>query len=379
MAITLATDSQNSASAYKNISIEDYLDLLDRIDPAQTPMLAMSDNEIALGSTEFAKNVDSFPVPKGALGVADGNAAATANTVNVISAVRKIGNIAQGFREQYGAGWIAQHVPKVAGVKDLTSYGKMKAQVQLKRQVECAIESLDQIAVADAGGNLGAIGAGYYNLVASANAYAATAGFSHGKPSDLHFAPANAVVSGTIAGNFSRAALKTVALALRTAAQQSGDWTLLAGLTLRQAITDLTNPVTVTSTVTGGAVSQASEQVRVLLRNESDSTLGATVDVVQTDFGRFLVKETDYIGTTTGTAALTSWSTVSASRVAAVFSGRPTAGLIVRRGNIFKRWAIPPYTVKLGESGKGDEYDTKQLLAWGVRNPILAGALNFTA
>jgi hypothetical protein len=357
------------------------------VEPAQTPMSALASNEIKLGATEFARNVDSFPAPKGALGVADGLAASTANVVNAISAVRKIGNVAQAFREQYGAGWIMQAgIPEVAGVGDVIAYGKMKAAVQIKRHIEVAMCSTDQIAAVDAGSNLGAVGAGYHKLVASANAYAATGGYQVGKATDLHFAPVSAVVSGTMTATHSRSMWKTVALELRKAAQMNGDWTLLAGLTLRQAVTDLTNPEGTSVTAVASAansgygLARSSDQVRVLLRSESDNTLGASVDVIQTDFGRFIVATTDYIGTTTTvSAALTSWATVSADRVAAAFVSQPRAGLIIKRGNVFKRWGVPVNSVKLGETGGGDTYDTKCLVAWGVKNPALAGVINFTA
>jgi hypothetical protein len=385
MALTLSTDLQQATSAYKNISMEDFLDALDRVDPAQCPMMAMAPNEMALGSTEFSKNVDSFDAPKGARGVADGEAAASANVTNHAANVRKIGNIAQGFREQFGVGWIAQNVPKVAGAKDQLAYAKTKAAIQLKRQMEVAMCSLDQTAVSDAGASLGAIGAGYLKLTASANAYAGASAFAYGKPSDIHYAPANAVVTGAMSAVHNRALWKTISLALRTAAQQGGDYTLLCGLSLRQAISDLTNPVTTNAaagaTGTAALVSNAAEQVRVLLRNEQDTTLGATIDVIQTDFGRFLVKETDYIGNTTVTStggALTAWASSSAERIQAAFSVNTKAGLIVRRGNVFKRWGVPVYSEEIAPNGGGKSLDTKALMAWGVRNPILAGHLNLT-
>lgn len=383
MAITLDTDVVQATSAYKNISFEDFLDQLDAVNPAQTPMMALSDNEIKLGATEFSKNVDSFDAPGGATGVGDGENAASANITNHAANIRKIGNGGQGHRETYGAGWIAQNVPKVAGVPSLLARAGSKAAIQLKRKIEVAFCSLDQTYLTDGGSGLGAIGAGYLKLTASANKYASASAFAYGKPSDLHFAPSGAVVTGALSTVHTRAMWKNVAYALRVAAQQSGDWVLLAGLTLRQAITDLTTPETLlaTTTASAGAVANAAQQVRVLLRNEQDDTLGATVDVIQTDFGRFMVKETDYIGTTTtdsSGSALSAWATSTADRADAAFVANPKAGLIVRKGNVFKRWGVPIYSKELPDNGGGTSIDTKGFVAFGVRNPVLAGHLNLT-
>jgi hypothetical protein len=401
MALTLATDLQQATSAYKNISMEDFLDALDRIEPAKCPMMALSDNEIALGSTEFAKNVDSYPAAQGARGVGDGQAVASGDVTNHASNIRKIGNIAQGFREVIGVGWIAQQLPKVAGVKDLTNMAKMKAMTLLKMRQEQAMCSLDQTALTDAGSYLGAIGAGYMSLisytsginaVASAGngtpgPYAGASAFAFGKPSDLHYSPSAACLTGGVMTTaITRAFFKTMAYNLRAAAKEATNWTLLAGLSLRQQVTDLTNPTLTTTTAaatgTGAVVGIAPEQVRVLLREEKDSVLGASVDVIRTDFGDILVKDSDHIGKTTltsGGSSLTGWSAASGQRVQAGYYDQPKCGLVVKRGNVFKRWGIPTYSRALSYDGSGDNLDTKCLFSWGVRNPILGAFINCTS
>ena len=161
----------------------------------------------------------------------------------------------------------------------------------------------------------------------------------------------------------------------------------VAGLSLRQAVTDLTVPTTQNTIGPGGAtaVSLATDQVRVMLRNETDSVLGATVDTIQTDFGRILVTDSDYIGTTTTdvsgnalSAVNTTSGTGAGARGNAAFVANFNKGLLIKKGNLFKTWGIMPYAEKLGIDGSGDAYDAKQLVMLGVRNPILAGVLNLT-
>jgi len=178
-----------------------------------------------------------------------------------------------------------------------------------------------------------------------------------------------------------------VALALRTAAKMNTDWLLIAGLRLRQQITNLTNPVTNTGTSTAASsvVSTNSEQVRVYLRNESDSVLGVSVDTIDTDFGKIFVTSSDYIGTTTTdstggalSAVNTASGTGAGARGLAAFVSTPKKGIIVKKGNLFKRWGITPMTEEIAPDGGGNTHESKCLLAWGVRNPILAGWINAT-
>lgn len=360
----------------KDITHEDFVDALDRIEPAQTPLMSFSANEVALGAIDFKRNVDSFVSPKGAVGRADNEAAGTPEDIS--ANIRPIGNIAQAFSRTWRLGWIASRVPKVAGVKDLTSYARMTFYAAMKQDQECAIGSFDQVAVYDQGVGLGAVGAGYRKLTDNANSYTAASSYAIGKPTDLHYAPTGACVTGAMSAVHSRGMWKTVAINLRTAAKQKTDWMLVAGLSLRQAVTDLTTPTTAQPANASGI---AADQIRVYQRNETDNVLGATVDTIQTDFGRIMVTDSDYIGTTTTNStggALSAVNTASGQRALATFQAGLKDGILLKKGNLFKRWGIPPFTEDIAPDGGGDTQESKSLLAWGVRNPILAGWLQLT-
>lgn len=385
-AITTDPTMRTGRSSSSLISEEDYVDALDRIDPAATPLLSFCDNEVKLNAIDRTWNVDSYPTPKGALGRGDAEtapASSSSQSRDWTANVRKMGNIAQGFSETWRQGWITeQGLPKVRGMGDTASYAKTSAYVMLKRHMEVAFGSFDQVAVYDGGANLGAVGAGYFKLVASANAYASVSAYAIGKPTDLHSAPVSAVVSGALTASHSRTMWKNVALALRTAAQQRVDWVLLPGLSLKQAISDLTDPSGTLSSASAGALARSADQVRVILANEKDSVLGAEVDVIRTPNGRFMVAETDWLGTTTTTStggALASVNVTTAQRASAAFVGNASAGIILKKGNLFKTWGVTPFTEELGRDGGGVANDSKCLALLGVRNPILAGLLNFTS
>lgn len=369
----------------KDITEEDFVDAMDRIDPAQTPVQSLAANEVELGAIDFKRNVDSFPTPRGAVGKADNEAAGTA--ADVSSAMRPIGNIAQAFARPWRIGWIASRVPKIKGVKDIAAYARSTYYAALKTDYEVAMSSFDQVAVYDQGSGLGAIGAGYLKLTDVANAYSAASAYAIGKPTDLHSAPSGACLTGALSAAATRPNLMAVALALRTAAKMNTDWLLVAGLSLRQQITNLTNPTTNTGTSTAASsvVSTNSEQVRVYLRNESDNVLGVSVDTIETDFGKIFVTSSDYIGTTTTdsaggalSAVNTASGTGAGARGLAAFVSTPKKGIIVKKGNLFKRWGITPMTEEIAPDGGGNTHESKALLAWGVRNPILAGWINAT-
>lgn len=382
MAVT--TEPGLRVARSKDITNEDFANAIDRIKPAQYPLTSLAQSEVKLKAIDRTWNVDSYPSPKGAVGRADNEPAPASGSTGSrdwSSQIRKMGNIAQGFSETYRVGWVAQQVPQIAGVASIDDYAKAGAYEMLKQHMEVAFSSTDQVAGYDLGVGLGAIGAGYAKLVASANAYTAASAYAIGKATDLHYAPSGAVITGAMSAVHSRAMWKNVAYALRVAAKQNTDWMLIAGLSLRQAVTDLTNPTT--TNVSAGA--NAADQIRVLSRNETDSVLGATVDVIQTDFGRIMVTSTDYIGTTTtdsAGSALSAFNTTSGTgagaRGNAAFVANYKAGMIVQKGNLFKTWGIMPYSTKLGEDGSGEAYDAKCLALLGVRNPIKAGTLNLT-
>lgn len=373
------------ASPTRNITHEDFLDKLDRINPAQTPLSSFAVNIVELKSTDRKWTVDSFPSPKGAIGRADGENVTSSSARDWTSNMRPIGNIGQGFDEQFGLGWIAQRIPRIADVSDPLAYARASAYLMLKQHLECAMSSFDQVAVVDQGSGLGSIMGGYRKLTDAANAYSAASAFALGKPSDIHSAPAGACVSGTLATAHNRAMWKSVALALRTALKSKVNLLGILGLTLRQAVTDLTNPGYTSAVATATGTTTPNEQVKVYTRAEDDNVLGQMVDLIITDFGRFPITDSDYIGTTTTDSsgnALSAVNSVSGTGAGArgnsTFISTPKKGLLVEKGNVFKTWGIPWFTEELGKQGGGNVFDAKGFAMLGVYNPIRAGWFNFT-
>lgn len=377
--MSVAAEPNIRVSRSKDITLEDYQDAIDRIEPGATPLMSYAATERKLMAVDRTWNVDAVPGPKGARGRADTEAApasGSSDSADITTSIRKIGNVGQAFSRTWRRGWIMD-LPNIAGVKDIDSYAQATFTEVQKTDIEAAMCSFDQVAVYDQSVGLGAVMAGYRKLTDTANKYAAASAYAIGKPSDLHYSPAT--LTGTMTSVVTRAAFKTLAKQLRDATKQKGDYLLLCGTSLRQQITDLTNPSTVTAaTATGGI---ASEQIKIYTRAENDNILGGSVDVIHTDFGRFLVADSDYIGTTTTDStggALSAVNTLSASRASASFVAAATNGLIVKKGNVFKAWGKMPYREKLGADGGGDAYDLKCLLTFGLNNPIRSGWLLLT-
>lgn len=385
-----------SGLTQSNLTREDYAKAIDRIEPAQTKMTSLAGSEVKLSALERHWNVDTFPDVKGARGRAAAQGVTTGDATDYTSGVRKMGNYAQGISETWSLSWQSD-IPELVGKEDLKSEMEFDAMVLLKQQIERAIASTDQIGVPDAGVGLGAITSSYRALCHSSRAYAAPSGFVPGKPTDLHSSPSAIIANatGSLAANHTRAMWRTISLILRTAVKKDTDWMAICGIYHRQAICDLTDPATTTTTAattgTGAVVGIAAQQVRVTLARESDSAIGAVVDEIRTGNGRFLVAQTDHIGQTTasgtgvalttGFAANTTgtWGGHTGLRAASVNIDNPYAAHILEKGNLWKCWGKVPYSVQLGQDGSGDTFDLKGMFALGVKNPIRGCTLMFTS
>jgi hypothetical protein len=350
------------------------MDVLDRVDPGETPAYTMARREFEMGNTEFSWEVDSWPGPNGAVGQGDGFAVQASETRDVAASRRKMGNYGQVFRRAFGAGWIANSVPSLPGKGrgKLLADGAADAMVLLKQDIECAFCSFDQVATPDQGGSTGSTLAGIVKLIDPANKYAAASAFAYGKPTDLHTAPAAACVTGALATVFNLASVRAVAKALRQATMRNKDYVFLTGLDLREAVTSMVDPAT--ASVTAGGV--AATTTRSYTQSLAESELGISIDVIRTDWGRLLVVPTDYIGNTTTNAAGAAQN--DANRINRVFVSKPKFGLVLSREKMFKRWGVPFQTDELANDGGGKTKQVRGYVSLGVGNPTGFGFYNLT-
>lgn len=369
MALTTEPNLRQTTSLYADLAFEDLMNVLERVDPAETPLYTMAGREYELGNTEFSWEVDSWPGANGALGPGDGYAVVTSGggdeTRDVTSNRRKMGNYGQAFRRVFGAGWIANQVPKLpgSGKGKLLADGAADAMILLKQDLEAAFASFDQTAEADQGGATGSIMAGIRKLIDQANSYAAPSAFAYGKPTDLQFAPTGACLTGTMTSVFNLSAIRTAMKALRKSVLRNKDYAFLCGLSLRQQVTALIDPTT--TSVTAGGI--AATQVRYFSQSIADAELGMSVDVIRTDFGRWLVIPTDFIGTTTTNA--TGGAVTDANRSTRTYVNADTKGLLISREKLFKRIGVPFQTDTLSNDGGGTRRQVRTYQAVGVRNP----------
>jgi hypothetical protein len=381
MALTLEPNLRQTNALYDNITVEDFMEVMDRVRPEETPMWSMARREMDLTNTTFAWNVDTLPTPNGALGVADGEAAPTGNIRDVTSNIRKMGNVGQGVRRSYGAGWISQKVPNIAGLGkgNIIARGRADAYILGKQDFEVAFCSTDQKAYTDTGSGTGSLMAGFRNMVDKVNQYSAASGFAYGQPTDIQYAPTGASITGSSQGaTFNLSSVRSVTKALRQSAALKMDYVFLAGLSMREAVTYLTDPTTQTATgATGSNFGVAAGQVRAFQQNIDDGVFKMSVRKIETDWGAFLVMESRMIGTTT-TNSTGGAVASSGNRATRVYLENLNAAYMFPRDQIFKRIGVPFYETPLPDSGGGPTYDVKGLAALGVGNPMYCGFYVFT-
>jgi hypothetical protein len=342
------------------------MDVLDRVDAAETPVYTMAKREMELGNTEFGWEVDSWPGAQGAVGPGDGYAVQDAEIRDVTANRRKMGNYGQAFRRPFGAGWIANRVPNLpgSGKGRLLSDAAADAMVLLKQDMEVAFTSFDQTGTPDQGGATGSTMAGVRMLIDPDNAYAAASAFTYGKPTDIHSAPTAAVLTGAMSAVFNLTAVRTIAKALRSAVKRNKDYVFLCGLDLRAQVTAMVDPQQVSAT--GGAL--AASVQRIYTQSQADSELGISIDVIRTDWGRWMVVPTDFIGTTTANA--TGGATTDATRSTRVYTSKPKYGLLLSREKLGKRFGVPFETETLANDGGGTKQQARCYASIRVGNPI---------
>ena len=365
MALTTEPKLRQANSLYGDLAFEDLMNVLDRVDPAETPAFTMASRQMELGNTEFSWEVDSWPGANGAVGPGDGYAVQAAEARNVTENRRKMGNYGQAFRRVFGAGWIANQVPRLpgSGKGKLLADAAADAMVLLKQDLEAAFTSFDQTATPDQGGATGSTLAGLRKLIDPANAYASASAFAYGKPTDLHSAPSGAVLTGAMATVFNLSAVRTIAKALRQAVKRNKDYVFLCGLDLRSQVTALVDPQQ--ATATGGTMAPATQ--RIFTQSMADSELGVSIDVIRTDWGRWMVVPTDFIGTTTTNA--TGGATTDATRSTRAYVSQPKYGCLLSREKMFKRFGVPFQTDTIANDGGGTTQQVRCYATLGVGNP----------
>ena len=348
MAVTIEPNLRQASSAYRDLPFEDVLDMLDRVDAAETPVFSMAKRGKELGNTEFWTEVDSWPGPQGAVGYADKYPVQAAEIQDNSANRRKVGNGGQAFRRAYGAGWIANQVPKLPGTgKGFEKRAGMDAMILIRQDMEAAMTSFDQTFVLDSGaqdGNGGGIMAGLRKLVDKNNQYANPNAAVLGCPSDLQYAPpAACVAEGTaLADGFSQDFLENALLALRQSTNRKLTYLYLCGLGLRKAVTGLVKP----GAIVGGN-GAVSGQMTMFTQELQDSKLGRSIDVIYSDYGTLMVKETDFIGTTTTDVN----GAATAVRANRVYLNKQNYGLIVHPEKMMIRFGVNFQKGELADDG----------------------------
>ena len=381
MSLTLDSDLRQTSTAQKNISFEDYLSIFDRVKAEETPLYSMSgrDTSAAVGgikelaNTEFSWTVDTLPDPNPAVGPGDGYAIQTSEIRNVTTNVRKMGNIGQAYRRANGAGWIAQQVTRTP-IGGLLERGRVDRQLLLKQDIEVGMCSLDQTAVQDVGSASGCTMAGLRKLVDKGNQYAAASAFAYGKPTDLHYAPTGASLTGALSSVFTYSAWKTMLKELRKATASNVDLLFLCGLDVREAVTGFVDPSVTSASATGGALSAAAIQTRAFTQSMDSDEFGISIAFLKTDWGRCRVLPTRRIGLTASDNA----GSATAVRADRVWTEKPKAYYFLDPKMVWKRWGVRFQKGMLADDGSGTNEYERCFISMGVTNPSYFGWGNMT-
>lgn len=355
-----------------DLAFEQYLDLLDMADPEETPFFnsigrsARGRNpdgvEVDLQNSQLAWGVDKLPDPIGAVGWGDNYAVQSTEFINILTNQRKMGNVAQAYRRAAGVGWQANAVTNVPG-GGLTPRAQRRVDQLIKQDIECGLCSLDQTAVqattsaSASGGTM----AGFRKLVDFANRYTdAATGFAFGKPTDIHYAPTAACLTGAMSSVFNYAAVKTLMRAMREAAAMGSDFVFLCGLDVRDSVTTMVDPANVTAGATGTSAVVAINNVRAFTRGQDDTTFGHSIGVLKTDYGRVEVMETKRIGYTAATAV----------RTDRTFAEKPKGYLLFHPEDWHLHWGVRFERGNIPDTGQGKSFFTRSLLSQRCKNPI---------
>lgn len=373
----ITADPDASASGKDaDLAFEQYLDLLDQNSPEETPFYSTIGRsprgrgdgvELDMANHQLAWGLDTAPVPIGAVGWGDNYAVQSTEFINVLTYARKMGNVGQAFRRASGAGWIADAVLNTPGGR-LVARARNKVNIAIKQDIEVALCSLDQIAVAPttSGSASGGIMAGFRQLVDRANRYTdAATGFAYGKPTDIHFAPTAACFTGAMSSTFTFTQLSAGIRSIREAAGSHNDFIMLCGLDVRDAITQFVNPAT--TSATGGAL--ASTALRAFTRDQSDNTFGFSVGVLKTDYGRVEVMESYRIGDNLNDTNDSPTNT----RINRTFNRRDKSFLLYRPSDWALHWGVRFDAGDIPDTGQGKSFFVRSYCSLRVRNPIRCG------
>jgi hypothetical protein len=368
MAITVEPDGR-IATKDGDLAMEQYLDKLDQANPEETPFMASiglrkrgagDGVEVDLANSQLSWGVDKIQDPIGAVGWGDNYAIQTAEYVNVLENQRKMGNYAQAYRRATGVGWIADAVTNVPGGA-LSPRAQRRMDELLKQDIEVGCCSSDQIAVAASGSASfnGTIMAGFRKLIDTANKYT-VGNFAYGKPTDLHFAPAAACLTTALATTFNYAAMRTIMRAMREASAMGSNFNFLCGLDVRDAVTNMVDPITQTAAAAGTSAVVALNGVRVFNRSQDDTTFGHSIGILKTDYGRVEVMESKRLGTTT----------TGATRDVRAFVEQPKNYMLYHPSDWHLHYGVRGQLGSIPDQGQGKQVFRRSLVALRVTNPI---------
>lgn len=258
----------------QNLKREDISDEMVIVDAKSTPFTTMLRKGPAPENTLFEYPVDSYASPK-TTGRADGADVASGDIENHASARTKVAARIQWFLRAGGAGKIANTVPDVAGVGKGKEFSRaaVKKMVELKRDMEYTFLSTNESAADD--GTNGSKTRGVGKWVQN--------GAQSDQPVPAAFRPAATQVksiTGSDVSTLTEADIQGILEAMFQVTGSKGTYHCFCRTGVKRQFTSFTLTQTQSSTVL---------PLRRYTQDQADSTITASIDRYEGDFGTILL------------------------------------------------------------------------------------------
>ena len=338
------------------IKREELADYISLVDAKATPFISMAPKGADLGNTFFRWSMEAYDAPHGvASSVPDGTDVDHAN-VDTATNRTEMNNYGQVFRRSTSVGFLAQGISNVAGLgkgKEM-AHQLAKRTVELKRDMEAAALSTDQVADADDATNAYET-KGMFEMLEADGGGATTVPAAYRTPAASICAVASASLSDT-----------NVQAVLTSIYGQTGvvdTYDLLCGTTLKRAFTNFTKGGVSADNSSTNTFTTSS--VRTFNQELGNTVFKNSIGVFDGDFGTLNLVPDNFIGLTLNAPA--------------TLEVQPYRGYVINWDLVEWRYGMLPRTKTLPDLGGGPRALVEAFAGLVVKNPLGLGKFSATS
>lgn len=345
---------------------EDLADLIAMVDAKDVPFVSMARKGSKPGNTYFRWQHDSLPAPKPSSTVDGTDVSAYDNYTNgsnqgdnTTTAYRvELSNYIQVFRRSVRVSPLSEDIANVAGVNSELAANVAKGIKVLKRDMEVAFCS-NQDGAAD-NGTTGYRTKGLQTWIST------TGGSTPAVPSGVRSASGQIVGTSAAASTLTESDVQGLLTTLYGNRGEIKSYDALVGTTLKRAFTNLVSTAA-TTTNTGTDGFQAT-RILNMNRDAESSTLTASLDVFNGDFGTLRLHPTSFIGSITYTSNI------------GAFTAQAFKGLVLDMNLVEVRYGGNVAGVReLPDAGGGAARLIEAVAGLVVHSPLALGKFDYSS